>query len=210
MAPHPNSDPAPESSISLPATDAEITAETSVETSAELPGSPEVLAEPDRPPVTFQATVLEGRQRQIEAQIEIPRPRAEVWQVLTDYNALAEFIPNLTHSTRLDHPEGKIHVEQVGSKRFLKLNFSARVVLEMTEECPQAIHFQMVAGDFRDFSGVWQLQPLEDSEGTQLTYRVKVWPKRTMPIKLVENSMRTDLPQNLLAIYQRVLNIPSE
>ena len=71
------------------------------------------------------------RKRQITAKIQIPQSSVEhVWKVLTDYEALAEFIPNLAKSRRLEHPTGGIRLEQVGSQRLLNFKFCARVVLD--------------------------------------------------------------------------------
>ena len=156
--------------------------------------------------VTVETQKLDRRQRQIQAQIHLPYSLESVWQVLTDYDALAEFIPNLAKSQRLEHPEAGIRIEQVGVQNALFLKFSARVVLDMTEEFPHKIHFDMVEGDFKAFSGQWCLQPSEqlEGEGTELTYTVKVWPKRTMPVMAVEHRLRHDLPCNLLAIRQRL------
>ena len=132
--------------------------------------------------VQVQTTKLEGRQRQISATLKLPYSVEQIWQVLTDYESLAEFIPNLAKSQRLEHPEGRIRLEQIGMQKALKFNFSARVVLDMTEEFPQAIRFQMVEGDFKDFSGAWELEPLPDPSGpfTLLSYTVRVWSKLTV------------------------------
>ena len=159
--------------------------------------------------VTLETQKLDRRQRQIQAQIHLPYALESVWQVLTDYDTLAEFIPNLAKSQRLEHPETGIRIEQVGVQTALFLQFSARVVLDMTEEFPHKIHFAMVEGDFNSFSGYWCLQPSDQiaGDGTELTYTVQVWPKRTMPIMAVENRLRHDLPNNLLAIRQRLAHL---
>ena len=44
---------------------------------------------------------LQGRQRRILAQVDIACSLDQVWQVLTDYENLADFIPNLSKSKRL-------------------------------------------------------------------------------------------------------------
>jgi ribosome-associated toxin RatA of RatAB toxin-antitoxin module len=126
--------------------------------------------------------------------------------VLTDYETLADFIPNLTKSRLLQHPEGGIRLEQIGSQRFLNVNFCARVVLDLQEYFPSKINFQMVEGDFKGFSGYWCLEPytLSESIGTNLCYSIQIWPKLTMPVSIIENRLGNDLRSNLLAIYQRV------
>ena len=150
---------------------------------------------------------LEGRQRKIAAKIQIPRSLDHVWQVLTDYEALATFIPNLAKSQRLPHPTGGIRLEQVGTQRLMRVSFSARVVLDLTEVYPSEIRFEMVEGDFKSFTGTWQLEAIANASSqplTQLSYTVCVWPKRTMPVILIENRLRHDLPLNLIAVRQRV------
>jgi ribosome-associated toxin RatA of RatAB toxin-antitoxin module len=156
--------------------------------------------------VAVQIEKITDRQRQITAKIQIPQPMIKVWEVLTNYEALADFIPNLAQSRLLEHPNGGIRLEQIGSQRFLRMNFSARVVLDLEEHFPKEITFQMVEGDFKDFSGRWCLESysLGQETGTNLCYTVKVWPKLTMPVGIIERHLAKDLQLNLLAIYQRL------
>ncbi|MDJ0675990.1 MAG: SRPBCC family protein [Calothrix sp. MO_167.B42] len=156
--------------------------------------------------VQVQVEKIADRQRQITAQIQIPHSIEQVWQVLTNYEALADFIPNLSQSRRLDCPPGAIRLEQIGSQRFLRFNFSARVVLDLEESFPKTINFRMIEGDFKDFSGSWNLEPcsLDHRTGTNLCYTVKIWPKAMMPVSIIERRLSQDLQMNLLAVQQRV------
>ncbi|NJL79709.1 MAG: cyclase [Richelia sp. RM2_1_2] len=161
--------------------------------------------------VTVEVEKVAERQRQITAKIQIPHSVETVWQVLTDYQSLAEFVPSLACSRKLEHPNGGIRLEQIGSQRLLKLNFSARVVLDLEESFPELISFRMVEGDFKDFSGSWRLNScvLDSQTGTLLCYTVKVWPKLTMPIRIIEPRLSQDMQSNLLAIRQRVEELAS-
>ncbi|MEY3255984.1 MAG: hypothetical protein RLZZ29_1119 [Cyanobacteriota bacterium] len=155
--------------------------------------------------VSIQVEKLSDRQRQITAQVQIHQPVQKVWKILTDYESLVEFIPNLTKSSLIEHPEGGIRLEQIGSQCLLNFKFCARVVLDLEEIFPKLIKFAMVEGDFKGFSGFWRLEPykLETGEGTDLCYTIRVWPKLTMPIGIIENRLANDLRSNLLAIRQR-------
>lgn len=156
--------------------------------------------------VEVRTEELAHRQRQITARIQIYHPVEQVWQVLTAYDTLADFIPNLAVSRRLAHPNGGIRLEQVGTQRLLRFNFSARVVLDLEEKFPYEIQFDMVEGDLKAYSGKWLLEPEFSctSPGTNLCYIVRVLPKRTMPVAIVERRLRQDLRTNLLAIRRRV------
>ncbi|MCF2147278.1 SRPBCC family protein [Desmonostoc muscorum LEGE 12446] len=162
--------------------------------------------------VEVQVEKLAQRQRQISAKLRIPQPVEQIWKVLTDYEALADFIPNLAKSRLIEHPDGGIRLEQVGSQRLLNFNFCARVVLDLEEYFPKEINFRMVEGDFKGFSGSWCLEPcsLGEHMGTNLCYTIQVWPKLTMPISIIENRLSKDLRLNLLAIYQRVEELASQ
>ncbi|MBC1241487.1 cyclase [Nostoc linckia z18] len=162
--------------------------------------------------VEVQIEKLAQRQRQISAKIQIPQPVEQIWKVLTDYEALADFIPNLAKSRLIEHPDGGIRLEQIGSQRLLNFNFCARVVLDLEEYFPKEINFRMVEGDFKGFSGTWCLEPysLGEQIGTNLCYTIQVWPKLTMPVSIIENRLSKDLRFNLLAIYQRVEELASE
>lgn len=147
----------------------------------------------------------EGRQRQISASVQIPHSVEQVWQILTNYDRLAEFIPNLSTSQQIKHPAGGIRIEQVGTQNFLTFNFRARVVLDMVETFPERIDFQMIQGDFKQFSGSWQLEPIEmaGQPGTKLSYSILVLPPRAMPVALIERCLSSTLAVNLVAIRQR-------
>jgi len=162
--------------------------------------------------VEIKIEKIAQRQRQISARIQIPQPVEHIWKVLTDYEALPDFLPNLAKSRLIEHPNGGIRLEQIGSQRLLNINFCARVVLDLEEYFPKEINFHMVEGDFKGFSGSWCLEPYSLGEyiGTNLCYTIQVWPKRTMPVAIIENRLSKDLRLNLLAIHQRVEHLASK
>lgn len=165
----------------------------------------------DRAYVEISTEKRPAKERRILATIIIPQPVEQVWRVITDYERLADFVPNLSSSKLLPSSAGRIRLEQIGSQCFLRLKFCARVVLEMTENFPYELEFAMEEGDFKQFEGVWKLQPIANGQGnqqsTQLSYSLSVKPPRAMPATLIENHMRHNLTLNLLAIRQRALDL---
>jgi ribosome-associated toxin RatA of RatAB toxin-antitoxin module len=151
--------------------------------------------------VTVSTDRLGGRRRQISAQIYIPHSQTQIWQILTDYDRLADFIPSLAKSQRLPQFQEQVRIEQIGAEVFLKFKFRARVVLDMVEHYPHQIDFKMVEGDFKEFVGAWQLKPV--SGGTELCYTVAILPPLAMPVSLIERRLRSGLVMNLSAIRDR-------
>ena len=146
-----------------------------------------------------------NRKRRIFASVDIPQSVEQVWQVITDYEHLADFVPNLTKSTLLPSAEGRIRLEQVGAQCFLRFKFCARVVLDMTERFPHQLGFTMSEGDFTQFDGSWTLQPT--AQGMQLSYEVLVQPPRAMPIALIEHHLCRSITINLLAIRTHSMQV---
>lgn len=157
--------------------------------------------------ITLHTEKLPDRQRRIVAHTEVPLSAEQLWQVLTDYDNLSSFIPNLTHSQRLSHPEGGIRLEQVGAQCFLNVKFCARVVLDMVETFPRELSFAMVEGDFRKFEGKWTLEPVieQPSPITRLGYDLVIRPPRAMPAGIIERHIRHDLSRNLRAISDHAI-----
>ncbi len=56
---------------------------------------------------------LGGSRRRISGGLLIEAPPRAVWDVLTNYSALSEYIPNIAESGSRVQPDGRIRIEQV-------------------------------------------------------------------------------------------------
>lgn len=158
--------------------------------------------------VDCRVDVISWRERHITASIVINAYEQSVWDVLTDYERLAEFIPNLVCSKRIPcpHPD-RIWVMQRGMQRALYWHIEAQVVLDLLE-LPDLVngkelHFAMVDGDFKQYEGKWSLRPGPRPRTTILYYEVNVKPRFNFPAIFVERVIRKDLPLNLRAVAVR-------
>lgn len=133
-----------------------------------------------------------------------------VWNLLTDYEHLADFIPNLAVSRLRSHPQGGIRLEQEGFQSVLGFRFRASVILDMYERFSDdqaEICFRLAdSQDFDVFEGSWLLYPLRRN-WTHLVYQVTVQPKRFVPVQAVEWRIREDVPSNLRSIKNYVENL---
>jgi ribosome-associated toxin RatA of RatAB toxin-antitoxin module len=167
---------------------------------------PETLTSVNSTNVAVWIEKIDKHQLRIWGHLTVPHSQELVWQVLTDYEALPDFIPDLIKSQRIPHPASGVRLEQVGAKTLLKFQFSVRAVLDLVEQFPHQIQFQLVEGDFQALSGECRLQEeyCLDRTFTHLYYSVKLIPKLSIPTVFLEKLIKTYLPLNLLAIHQRV------
>jgi ribosome-associated toxin RatA of RatAB toxin-antitoxin module len=139
--------------------------------------------------------------RRLAVQLRLALDPSWLWSVLTDYENLHHFIPNLAASRQLWRRQNLVGVEQVGTQQFCGLRFSARVQLELSEEPEQGrLAFRMLEGDFRCFEGAWSVGA--DPVGTWLLYDLTVQGKPGMPIGLIEQRLKDDLANNLRGVQQ--------
>lgn len=144
---------------------------------------------------------LPNGKRRLAVQLRLPTDPSWIWRVLTDYDNLHRFIPNLEHSRVIWRRDRQVGVEQVGSQMFCGLRFSARVTLELTEEKEDGrLPFRMTQGDFRCFEGEWRVGA--DESSSWLFYALLVQGKPGMPIGLIEQRLQQDLANNLRGVQQ--------
>lgn len=84
--------------------------------------------------VKCEVEVISWRERRVKSEVQVDADVDSVWNALTDYERLADFIPNLIFSARIPcvHP-GRIWLEQRGLQRALYWHIEARVVLDLQE-----------------------------------------------------------------------------
>jgi ribosome-associated toxin RatA of RatAB toxin-antitoxin module len=100
-----------------------------------------------------------GDRFSVRAQATIDAPAALAWQVLTDYDNLARFVPGLTASAVLLRDANHAMLEQKGEARFLIFTFPIEVRLEVLESPHDWIAARAVGGNLRRMSGRYDLQP---------------------------------------------------
>ena len=172
---------------------------------------------------------LDYLHRRAVAAVTVDAPAADVWSVLTDYNHLADFIPNLVASERIQlpptAPNNIVRIRQVGYKRMMYMSLHAETVLDLIEKPTSEIQFRQVAGDFERFQGKFMLSegpadPELAGQGytgpqTQLKYAVELMiPKSGRMLGVIEPVLERvvfeDAPANLAAIKKKVEELVME
>lgn len=139
--------------------------------------------------------------RRLAAQLRTDLDPQWLWAVLTDYDNLSRFIPNLASSRLLWRRGATVGLEQVGSQSFCGLRFTARVEIELAEDrAAGQLRFQMIRGDFRRFEGSWTIH--HHDGGASLLYELTVQGRSGMPIALIEQRLREDLASNLRGVQE--------
>ena len=153
---------------------------------------------------------LPGGTRRLAAQLTTSAFFDSLWNVLTDYDRLSFYIPNLLSSKKIYRNNNVVHLKQVGAQDFLGMKFSAEVTINLLEEKGLGLlKFSLIKGDFRRFEGSWQIKKIKDTTKNSLLYDLTVQGCQWMPIGMIEKRLKKDLSENLIAV-DRQAKLPSK
>lgn len=160
--------------------------------------------------------------RNIAGEIFVDAPLSDVWSILTDYDRLAEHVPNLVESRTVRGGPATVsnggrpgdgsyqcRLFQRGAQKIIGFEFGASVTMDMTErilnESTRAIQFKCVDSPFfSEFDGFWTVTEgvAEDGKSPLCTvkYDVEVRPRGPVPVAALEWRIREDVPTNLRAV----------
>jgi ribosome-associated toxin RatA of RatAB toxin-antitoxin module len=146
----------------------------------------------------------DGKVYQISARGEVAAAPGAVWRILTDYERMAEFVPDL-HRTRVISRSGdEAVIEQFGEARLLFLRREIRLVVQVREQPISQIDISLVDGDMKVYRCTWKLVPVPETGGTRVFYSGTVAPKFYVPGMLGSNLIRGDIEAMMTAVMKRL------
>lgn len=136
----------------------------------------------------------------VDGIIHIQAPVRDVWSVLTDYEHIKDFIPQVLESQLLKDKGAEKLIQQTGKTGILFFKKTSTIVLKVKEFYLDRILFKQDSGDFKVFEGEWQLTACPEGDGTMLAYRAKIKPDFFAPPALTRYVEERDLPKVLQAV----------
>lgn len=135
---------------------------------------------------------------------EVRASPAAVWKVLTNYDRMSEFVPDLKTSKVLSRTGNKAIIEQFGVASFLFIRRDIHLIVQATEEPMTAIDIGLITGDMRVYQCRWELVPVPETGGTRIVYSGKLVPKFYVPGMLGANIIRSDIERMMKAVLARL------
>lgn len=140
----------------------------------------------------------------MRASIAIPAPPRAVWNVVTDYDHLADFMPHFEESRTISRGDDSVVVRQKGGSSFIVTRHIA-LTLVFHEFPPDSATFRMLEGSIERYAGVWRFEPLGSGgvDSTRLEYEVEVG-KFHIPGLIFRHVMTRDMGEMMPAIAREV------
>ena len=137
----------------------------------------------------------------VSAPVEVDA--ATAWQVLTDYNRLAEFVPDMQSSRVVSAPGEPVLLEQRGEAGVLVFRIQIHVVLEIREFPRERIAFRAVGGNMKSMQGQWVLR--RDGGALTLGYEAQIEPDFWVPPWIGDLVMRTSVEKQVAGVVREMV-----
>lgn len=153
-----------------------------------LAGNPSFAAES---PIRSLDVVFEGDAYIVNAVFFAAAPQAVAWDVLTDFDNLAKWVPNATESKVLKREDNSVTVQQRGTAKYGAASFPYTTERKIELKPPANIKTAQLKGNMRRVESSIMLEP--DGKGTRILYHLEIVPSAlagaVMSKKFVEHEV---------------------
>jgi hypothetical protein len=152
----------------------------------------------------YEMTPGTGRQRNITATLTSTAPPARLYELLTGYDRLKNFVPDLLVSEKAGQDGAAAIVHTVSLSRFMFFVFKVNLHMRVIEHPQQhTIEFERIAGEFEQFRGSVEIGSDAATGLTTIRFRATVVPKGRMPHWVLRDMAKRFLVPILHAIKDR-------
>lgn len=127
-----------------------------------------------------------------------PAPLETAWSVLTDFDNMSKWVPNVKESSVKGKDGNTLTIEQKGTARFGLLSFPYTSVRRMELEPLKSILSTQVQGSMKKVVSLMKLTP--ESTGTRLDYRIELIPSGIAATVMSKDFLKNELTEQFTAI----------
>jgi ribosome-associated toxin RatA of RatAB toxin-antitoxin module len=149
-------------------------------------------------------TTRHGDAVQISVHATVKAPLATIWNTLTDYDHLAEFIPGMNKS-RLIERQGKVStVEQSGYARLWFFKFPIDVTVEATEQSSSSMTVRLLKGNLKQLEGRYDVERIGDTDTYNVRWSGIIEPSSNIPTAIAAALMRRNISEQFLGMMTEI------
>lgn len=138
-----------------------------------------------------------GEYFEIKAHYQLPMPRCEAYQFITDY-AGATAIPGVLASKVVGRNKNVVKVERVVEDYILFIPVKLRSLIQYIEHPEQGLSFKQLEGDALDYYGTWSL---DNHDGvTDFRYSAKFKPHAAIPDFVIQYYIKNRIQKQFAAM----------
>jgi hypothetical protein len=141
----------------------------------------------------------DGEAYVVDAVMFGPIGQAVAWEVLTDFDHMAQWVPNVAVSKVLKQEGNSVTVEQRGMARFGGASFPYVTERRIEMKSPSAIKTTQLKGSLRRVESLIALEP--EGKGTRLIYHLEIVPSVLARAVMSTSFVEHEIIEQFTAIF---------
>jgi uncharacterized membrane protein len=138
----------------------------------------------------------------VAATFSVSQPASIALAVLTDYERIPRFMPNVRTSIVVGRADGRTIVEQEAVARLMMFSKRVHLVLDV-EEAADGLRFRDMCGkSFEQYEGTWSVT--DAGGGAAITYRLSAMPSFGVPPFLLKRLLEQDAEHMLRKLQAEI------
>ncbi|WP_374362761.1 SRPBCC family protein [Pseudoduganella danionis] len=165
------------------------------------------MARPELPKLEVSVNRIEidgQKMYEVDATGTVSTPLPRVWKTLTNYERMADFVPDMESCKVLSRNGNEVVIEQFGVARFLFMTRAIHLIVRATEQPMSSIDIALVSGDMKHYESHWELIPVPETGGTKVVYSGRLMPNFYVPGILGAKMVRGDIERMMGAVLARL------
>jgi ribosome-associated toxin RatA of RatAB toxin-antitoxin module len=138
----------------------------------------------------------------VTARFEIPQSSADALAVLSDYERIPRFMPEIKTSVVLSRTEGRILVEQEAISRFMMFSKKVHLLLEVTQDESSLRFVDRCRKSFTTYQGAWRATT--SGGRTTVTYELIAKPAFDVPEFILKRLLKRDSVQMIDRLQREI------
>jgi ribosome-associated toxin RatA of RatAB toxin-antitoxin module len=152
--------------------------------------------------VSVNATSRDGAV-QVTARAVVRAPIELIWQTLTDYDHLSQFVPGIDSSRVVSRQGEQLIIEQKGSAHWWLFFYPIRVTVASTERPYESIDVRLLQGNLRRLDGSYRIEARPDGS-TQLTWQGLIEPDTPLPAFITSAVLRRSISEQFAGMVKEI------
>ena len=126
----------------------------------------------------------------VSARFHVAEPPAVALAVLTDYENIPRFLPDITSSIVRERSDTRAVVEQEAVSRMMMFSKKVHLVLEITQEAGTIRFRDRCGNSFERYEGTWRVAA--SGRGSDITYELTAKPSFDVPEFILKRLLKRD------------------
>ena len=140
----------------------------------------------------------DGEKYVVKAQMFAPVPQATAWAVLTDFDNMASWVPNVRDSHVVKPGDKQMTIEQNGTAKLGPLSLPYTSLREIVVDPKTTIQSTQVKGSMKRQQSLMTLSAADG--GTKMVYQLEIVPSLLVSTVISEDLLKHDIEEEFTAI----------